>query len=83
MMSREAITADLMDALRYIRGEDATAPTLDMDFIKDLKMLSDDISEVILMTQDTTGIKPPIREWNKVGTLREAVDLLLRYAPPD
>jgi len=40
--SREAITAELMDVLRYIRGKDAPEPKLDMHLIKDLKLLSDE-----------------------------------------
>lgn len=78
---REAITAELMDVLRYLRGEDAPAPTLEMDFIKDLKMPSDETSEMAWMMQERTGIEPPIKEWETVGTLNEAIELLLKYAP--
>jgi acyl carrier protein len=70
-----------MDVLRYIRGKDAPEPKLDMHLIKDLKLLSDEASELIWMMENRTGIKAPSKEWRNVGTGKEVVDLLLRYAP--
>jgi acyl carrier protein len=81
--TREAVTAQLMDVLRVVRGKSASAPTLDMDLIRDLKLFSDDASIVILMMEKRTGIKPPLEEWRKVGTLNQVIDLLLKYAPAE
>jgi acyl carrier protein len=81
MDRREAITAQLMDVLKLVRGAKAPPPTLEMHLVKDLHLLSDDATEVCLMMQDRTGIKPPVKEWSKVGTIGEVIDLLLKYAP--
>jgi acyl carrier protein len=81
--TREGITAELMDVLRFVRGKNAPAPTLDMDLIRDLKLLSDDASIVLLHMEKRTGIKPPLKEWSKVGTLKQIIELLLKYAPPE
>jgi acyl carrier protein len=78
---REAITAELMDVLKSVRGAKAPPPTLDMHLINDLHLPSDDATEVCLMMQDRTGIKPPTKEWSKVGTVGEVIDLLLKHAP--
>lgn len=83
MDKREVITAELLDVLRYIRGKTAPVPTLDMHLITDLKLYSDEASEVIVMMEKRTGIKPPIEEWYNVGTLNQLIDLLLKYAPAE
>jgi acyl carrier protein len=77
---RETITAELMDVLVLVRGAKAPPPTLDMHLTRDLHLLSDDATEVGLLMQDRTGIKPPVKEWSKVGTVGEVIDLLLKYA---
>ncbi len=35
-------------------------------------------TEVCLLMQDRTGINPPLHEWNKVGTVREIIELLVK-----
>jgi acyl carrier protein len=81
MSRREAITAELMNVLQVVRGAKAAPPSLGAHLIADLHLLSDDATEVCLMMQDRTGIKPPLKEWSQVGTVEEVIDLLLKYAP--
>ena len=58
-MGREAITAELVGVLRCVRGKSAAAPSLEAHLISDLHMLSDEVSELALLMQDRTGIRPP------------------------
>ena len=76
---REFITAQLLDVLKSVRGAKASPPALDAHLIKDLHLSSDDATEVGLLMQDRTGIKPPRNEWSHVGTVEEIVDLLVKY----
>lgn len=71
--------------MEVFRRQGVTMPEirLDMHLIHDLHLLSDDATETVLLMQDRTGIKPPLKEWNKVGTVGGIVELLLKYAPQD
>jgi acyl carrier protein len=53
----------------------------DSKIIKDLRLISDDASEVIMVLEKATGAKPPIDAWREVYTVDEMIDLLLKYAP--
>ena len=78
--TREAITTELVRVLEKVRGTKASPITLNTHLITDLHLLSDDATEVCLMMQDKTGIKPPREEWAKVGTVGDVIDLLVKHA---
>ena len=80
--TREEISAEVMAVVTLVRGVKVKTPpvTLDSQFIKDLHLSSDDATEACLMMQERTGIKPPVKEWSTVGTVGEAIELLLKYA---
>lgn len=58
----------------------ATEIKLEMELIKDLRLLGDDVTEMALVLQRKLKSKPPLEEWNTVLTVQNTIDLLLKYA---
>ncbi|HTK83957.1 MAG TPA: hypothetical protein VL625_02630 [Patescibacteria group bacterium] len=51
-----------------------------MRLIKDLKLYGSDTSYAALEAQNATKSKPPLKAWEKVYTVDDMVDLLLKYS---
>lgn len=82
--TREEITTEVIAVLTAVRGVKVKTPplTLDLHLIEDLHLSSDDATDACLMMQKRTGIKPPVKEWSTVGTIGDAIELLLKHAAP-
>ena len=79
MKNREEIKELVLSELREVapRGIQIHG---DSKIIKDLRLISDDASEVIMILEKRTGANPPIDAWREVYTVDEMIDLLLKYA---
>lgn len=80
MKSRDAIKERLISELRK-RAPKGILINGDSKIIDDLRLISDDATEVVLVLQKATGAKPPTDAWLGVHTVDEAVDLLWEYVP--
>jgi len=80
--TRDGIIAEVMAVIALVRGANIKTPPLTMDtqLVQDLH-LEHDTSDIILMLQDRTGIKPPKQGWRNARTIGDIVELLLKYAP--
>jgi acyl carrier protein len=50
------------------------------DFIRDLRMGSDDLTALVLDVEKQLGVNIPIKEWKQVHTVADACNLLRRYS---
>lgn len=77
---RDIIKKELLGVMmEYLPNE--PEPSEDIRLVKDLCLLGDDITEIILIVQKRLRIIPPLKEWNQVSTVGQAIDIFLKYAP--
>lgn len=80
-IEKEFMTDDVIKVISYFRGSAVTEPliTLNSEVIKDLRIDEDDAVDMLLFLEERTGIKPPSYEWEKARTVKDIIDVLLKY----
>ena len=78
--SDDIVTAIVLEVLRDVLNEPERELLLTERFVKDLRINSDDLSFVFIPNvQEKLEIKIPVKEWSKVYTIQDAINLCRKY----